>query len=148
MALSMAAMCHPFIGLKLMSLAGVDPATSGQGQILGKESTTGMPPVVPCYIYGAIYIYIYIYIYICLYMHVVWGTTGPGLSPSPWSHDMLHITHSYIIWTHTHAVVFVPTVISTTRHLAFDHWLMEQDPMLMLVRGRMGHTTLPLTVRG
>ena len=67
-------------------------------------------------------LYIWCNIYICLYMRVVWGVTGPGLSPSPWSHDMLHITHSYIIWTR--AVVFVPTVISTTRHLAFDHWLM------------------------
>jgi hypothetical protein len=50
-----------------MSLAGVDPATSGQGQRLGKELPTGAPIVVPCYIYGAIYIYIYIYIYMFVY---------------------------------------------------------------------------------
>jgi hypothetical protein len=64
-ALSMVAMCHPFIGLKLMSLAGVDPATSEQGQRLGKEPPTDAPLVVPCYIYDYIYIYIYIYIYAC-----------------------------------------------------------------------------------
>ena len=38
-------------------------------------------------------------------MRVVWGATGPGLSPSPWSHDMLHITHNYIIWMHVHGYV-------------------------------------------
>jgi hypothetical protein len=40
------------IWLKLMSLAGVDPATSGQGQRLGKEPPTGMPPCITYYIYG------------------------------------------------------------------------------------------------
>jgi hypothetical protein len=95
-AQSMAATCHPFIGLKLMSLAGVDPATSGQGQRLGKEPPTGAPPLF-------LVIYMVQYnIYISLYMRVVWGATGPGLSPSPWSHDMLHITHSYIIWMRAH----------------------------------------------
>jgi hypothetical protein len=48
----MAATCHPLFGLKLMSLAGVDPATSGQGKRLGKEPPTGMPPFVTYYIYG------------------------------------------------------------------------------------------------
>jgi hypothetical protein len=51
-----------------MSLARVDPTTSGQGKRLGKEPPTGVPPVVPCYIYGA-YIYIYIYIYIYMFVY-------------------------------------------------------------------------------
>jgi hypothetical protein len=51
-------------------------------------------------------LYIWFNIYICLYIHVVWGATGPGLSPSPWSHDMLHITHIYIIWTRAGGCVF------------------------------------------
>jgi hypothetical protein len=40
------------IWLKLMSLPGVDPATSGQGKLLGKEPPTGTPPCVTYYIYG------------------------------------------------------------------------------------------------
>jgi hypothetical protein len=75
-AQSMAATCHPFIGLKLMSLEGVDPATSGQVQRLGKEPPIGIPPVVPCYIYGAIYIYIYV----CI---CVWSGARPGWGLAP-----------------------------------------------------------------
>jgi hypothetical protein len=78
-AQSMAATCHPFIGLKLMSLAGVDPATSGQGQRLGKEPPTGAPPVVPCYIYGAIYIYIYMYVCVCIYIYIYMFVYACGL---------------------------------------------------------------------
>jgi hypothetical protein len=55
-AQSMAATCHIFIGLKFMSLAGVDPATSGQGGKTWQEPPTGMPLVVPCNIYGEIYL--------------------------------------------------------------------------------------------
>jgi hypothetical protein len=79
---------------------------------------------------------------------LVWGATGPGLSPGPWSHIVLHMTQRYTIRARMHAVVFDPTVIQTTLHLAFDHWLMEREPMFMLAHGHMGHTTLPLTVRG
>jgi hypothetical protein len=43
---------------------------------------------------------------------------------------------------------FVPTVIQMTRHLSFDHWLVEREPMFILLHGRMGHMTFPLTVRG
>jgi hypothetical protein len=35
-AQSMAAMCHMFIGLKSLHLAGVDPVASRQGKALGK----------------------------------------------------------------------------------------------------------------
>jgi hypothetical protein len=45
-------------------------------------------------------------------------------------------------------VVFVPMVRQMTHHLALDHYLVEQEPMFILARGRMGHTTFPLTVRG
>jgi hypothetical protein len=79
---------------------------------------------------------------------LVWGATGLGLSPSPWSHIVLHMTQRYTIWVRARVVVFDPTVIQTTRHLAFDHWLVEREPMFILARSRMGHTTLPLTVRG
>ena len=44
-----------------MSLAGVDPATSGQGGETWQEPPTRAPLVVPCYIYGAIYIYMFVY---------------------------------------------------------------------------------------
>jgi hypothetical protein len=125
---------------KIMSLAGVDPATSGQGGETWEEPPTGAPLVVPCYIYGKIY-------YKCLHMCIVWGATGLGLSPSPWSHIVLHMTQCYTI-RHARGCVFVPTVIQMTRHLSFDHWLVEREPMFILARGRMGHTTLPLTVRG
>ena len=46
------------------------------------------------------------------------------------------------------AVVFVPTVIQMNCHLDFYHWLVEWEPMFMLVCGRMGHMTWPLTIRG
>jgi hypothetical protein len=71
---SMAATCHPFIGLKLMSLVGVNPATSGQGQRLGKDPPTDAPPIVPCYIYGAMYIYV------CI---CVWFRARPGWGLAP-----------------------------------------------------------------
>jgi hypothetical protein len=70
----MAATCHPLFCLKIMSLVGVDPATSGQGKRLGKEPPTGVPPVVPCYIYGAIYIYV------CT---CVWFGARPGRGLAP-----------------------------------------------------------------
>jgi hypothetical protein len=41
---------------KIMSLAGVDPATSGQGGETWQEPPTGAPLVVPCNIYGKIYL--------------------------------------------------------------------------------------------
>jgi hypothetical protein len=50
-------------------------------------------------------LYVWCNIYICLYMRVVWGVTRLGLSPSPWSHDMLHITHIYIIWAYARGCV-------------------------------------------
>jgi hypothetical protein len=64
-----------------------------------QRAANQVPPVVPCYIYGAIYIYMFVYA--C----GLGRTTGPRLSPSPWSHDMLHITPSYIIWMHVRGCV-------------------------------------------
>ena len=78
---------------------------------------------------------------------IVWGMTGSGLSPSPWSHIVLHMTQCYTIRARVR-LCFVPTIIQTTRHLSFDHWLVEREPMFILAHGRMGHTTLPLTVKG
>jgi hypothetical protein len=87
----MAATCHLFIWLKLVSLAGVDPATSGQGQRLGKEPPTGVPPCVVYYICDP-------ELYLNLNVCVVWAATGPGLSPSPWSRAISYMTHNYVIW--------------------------------------------------
>jgi hypothetical protein len=41
---------------KIMSLARVDPVTSGQGGETWEEPPTGAPLVVPCYICGKIYL--------------------------------------------------------------------------------------------
>jgi hypothetical protein len=80
-------------------------------------------------------------------MCIVLGATGLGLSPSPWSHIVL--TYDPMLYHSAHAwLCFVPMVIQTTRHFSFDHWLVEREPMFILARGRMGHTTLPLTARG
>jgi hypothetical protein len=46
MAQSMAAMCHMFIGLKSLHLAGVDPVTSRQGKALGKAAQPARPHVL------------------------------------------------------------------------------------------------------
>jgi hypothetical protein len=45
---------------KIMLLVGVDPVTSGQGGETWKDPSTGTPLVVPCYIYGKIFIYVFI----------------------------------------------------------------------------------------
>jgi len=78
-------------------------------------------------------------------MCIVWGAIGLGLSSSSWSHIVLHMTQCYTIQACVR-LFFVPTVIQMTRHLSFDHWLVEREPMFILAHGRMGHTTLPLTV--
>jgi hypothetical protein len=41
---------------KIMSLVGVDPTTSGKGGETWQEPPTNAPLVVPCNIYGKIYL--------------------------------------------------------------------------------------------
>jgi hypothetical protein len=45
-AQSMAAMCHLYIGLKVMLLAGFNPVTSGQGKALGRAAQPVRPHVL------------------------------------------------------------------------------------------------------
>jgi hypothetical protein len=66
------ATCGPVNGLhvsyipwfKIMLLARVNPATSGQGGETWEEPPTGVPLVGPCYIYGNIFIYVCICVYL------------------------------------------------------------------------------------
>ena len=60
---------------KIMSLAGVDLATSGQGRETSQEPPTGAPLVVPCNIYGKIYLNVSI----CVYFG---ARSGSGLAPA------------------------------------------------------------------
>jgi hypothetical protein len=57
---SIVATCHIFLGLKLCRWPESTPGPPGRGQGLGKEPPTGMPLVVPCNIYGEIYLNIFI----------------------------------------------------------------------------------------
>jgi hypothetical protein len=66
---------------KIMMLAGVNPATSGQGGETWEEPPTGVP-LFFLVIYMEKYLYMFAYVY-------SWGATGLGLSPSPWSHIAL-----------------------------------------------------------
>jgi hypothetical protein len=45
---------------KIMLLVGVGPATSEQGGKTWQEPPTGMPLVVPCNIYGKLYLNVFI----------------------------------------------------------------------------------------
>jgi hypothetical protein len=74
-AQSMATMCHLYIGLKFMLLAGFDPVTSRKGKALGRATQLVRPHVL---------------LNICMHLNLFefemmcnGVRTGSGLSPDP-----------------------------------------------------------------
>jgi hypothetical protein len=117
-AQSMAATCHIYIGLKLCCWPESTPRPPGRGKRLGK----GRQPARHCLV---LVIYMEIYLYMFAYVDS-WGATGLGLSPSPWSH--IALTYDPLLYRLARARLhfdLVSTVIQMTRHLSFNHWLVE-----------------------